>query len=217
MRNGRLITIEGIGGSERTAHLHHLAQYLIDAGQTVLDLREPLCTKASRQAHHSSVIQNAINGGCIVLAEGFFNCEITWRDLMPDVSFKALTGRKKVSRAGIKPDLSFILESDLGVAWADSPACHQPTNAGQINDWINSETFYKKAEACWMEMIAQADWPVYLIPAAQSVANIQRQIIYYTNRLLDRGGSAVSPLYSRRSAGKTAVSKLIGLRRQAAI
>jgi len=222
MRNGKLITIEGIAGSDRTKYLHHLAQYLIDAGRTVLDLREPLWPQAGPQrrtihAEHLSVIDTALKGGCTVLAEGFFDSEIPWYNQLPDVPFPKLARGKKIVRTRIKPDLSFVLESDLAEVWDGALNLDSATNSGAIHDWLRSESFLAKTEARWLEMIAQADWPVYLIPAQQSVAQIQRQIIYRTSQLLDRSGAQRFSQPLRQPAQKPATPKFIKLPQQATV
>jgi thymidylate kinase len=220
MRNGRLITIEGINTNDRTTHLHNLAQYLIDAGQTVLDLPEPLGAKAARHrkaiaVQNAAIIDTAIKGGCIVLAEGFFDGDVTWHDQLPDIAFPKLTPNKKPAQVRINPDLSFVLESDLAVAWGECREWGAKTN--DVRDWINSPTFCEKAEARWMEMIAQADWPVYLIPAAQSAAIIQRQMIRHTNQLLDRSGRPTFSYPTQQPATRRATPRLIKLPQQATV
>ena len=220
MRNGKLITIEGIAGSDRTQYLHRLAQYLIDAGRTVLDLREPLWPQAGPQrrtihAEHLSVIDTALKGGCTVLAEGFFDSEIPWHNQLPDVPFPKLARGKKVVRTRIKPDLSFVLESDLADGWNGALNFDAATNPAAIRDWVQSESFLAKTEARWLEMIAQADWPVYLIPAQQSAALIQRQIIYRTNQLLDQSGLHRFSQPLRQPTQRPATPKFIKLPQQA--
>lgn len=222
MRNGRLITIEGIAGSDRTQHLHHLAQYLIDAGRTVLDLREPLWPQAGPQrrtihAEHLSVIDTALKGGCTVLAEGFFDSEIPWHNQLPDVPFPKLARGKKIVRSRIKPDLSFVLQSDLADGWDGALNFAAATNPRAIRDWVQSESFLAKTEARWLEMIAQADWPVYLIPAQQRAALIERQIIYRTNQLLERTGVQPFSQPLRQPAPKSATPKFIKLPQPATV
>lgn len=220
MRNGKLITIEGISNSGRTLQLHHLAQYLIDCGQTVLDLREPLCIKSARHRktlaeQKATVIETALNGGCIVLAEGFFDCEIAWHGDLPDVEFKSLARQKKSLQLRIKPDLSFVLESDLGASWAGTPDNLSDSNKQEITTWINSEIFYEKAEAQWTEIVAQAEWPVYRISADQNLAVIQQRMIYHTTQLLHRTRPLMPFLPTPGSAKKTAAHRRIKLTQQA--
>ncbi len=221
MRNGKFITIEGISGCGRTAQLHELAEHLISNGRMVLLLREPLCASTSKRKNQLAgqdiaVIESALKSGCIVLAEGFFDCEATWQNELPDVGFQQLSAWKKQTKISLKPDLSFVLGLEVGTALARDPQ-HQPALAKlAVNTWLNSEVFYEKTQASWLELMTLADWPVQLISAEQHTAVIQRQIINRTQQLLEKVERHAPSVFAlrhakKRTSARTSAKKLLKL------
>jgi len=150
MRDGILISFEGIKGSGKSTQIHRLAEHLHGLGFQVLTLHGP--SAARRQQYRESqpgrsparldptaellleaaahaqqtqeVILPALNAGYAVLAESFFDAAAA-RAWARGVDLLTISSVQAVATGGLSPNLTFVLDLDV-----------QAAQARQINDWL---------------------------------------------------------------------------------
>lgn len=141
---GLFITFEGADGSGKTTQIQKAAQQLTAMGYEVITSREPGGTQlaekvraivldaelplnntseillylAARSEHIEKVIAPAVEQGKIVLCDRFSDSTLVYQGLAKGLAYEQLEPLKKLNAfacAGIKPDLTILLDGDTDV------------------------------------------------------------------------------------------------------
>jgi dTMP kinase len=141
------VTFEGIEGSGKSTHLRLLAAALRTAGHAVVETREPggtplgaglrdllltpsdtppeplvelLLYCADRAQHVARVIRPALAAGQIVLCDRFSDSTVAYQGYARGLDLGAVRALDASARAGLEPDLTFLLDCppDAGLARA---------------------------------------------------------------------------------------------------
>lgn len=141
---GLFITFEGADGSGKTTQIQKAAQQLTAMGYEVITSREPGGTQlaekvraivldaelplnntseillylAARSEHIEKVIAPAVEQGKIILCDRFSDSTLVYQGLAKGLAYEQLEPLKKLNAfacAGIKPDLTILLDGDTDV------------------------------------------------------------------------------------------------------
>lgn len=204
MTKGRLITIEGIFGSGKSVQLEKLSAELehkgiavvstcdqgsIINGRSIHDLwlsndlsnlnaDAALIEYAAAQAEQvREVIIPMIDAGYTVLAERHFDLVTAYFDCAFGISWKVQEGLREVANAGLKPDLTLVLDVDAETALA----CGSDLRLRRVVKSSEFErggviTFLERVRIAFQAIISQRSSPVSFISTAQSIETTQARI-----------------------------------------
>ncbi|HYE72718.1 MAG TPA: dTMP kinase [Blastocatellia bacterium] len=197
MTRGRLITIEGIFGSGKSVQLEKLSSYLerkgiavvstcdqgsIIGGRSIHDIwlsndlsglnaDAELIEYAAAQAEQvRDIIIPMLGAGYTVLAERHFDLVTAYFDCAFGINWKVQEGLREVANAGLKPDLTFVLDVDAETALA----CGSDLRLRRVVKSSEFErggviTFLERVRIAFQAIISQRSSPVSFISTAQSV------------------------------------------------
>ena len=140
-RNGKFITFEGPEGSGKTTQIALLAKFLSKKGLAIVTTREPGGEKvaekirrlllspasnleplaelflyaASRLQHVEKIIRPALARGAIVLCDRFSDATMAYQGYGRGISKKWIKQINKIATAGLKPDLTIVLDLEPGL------------------------------------------------------------------------------------------------------
>lgn len=142
-RRGKFITFEGLDGSGKSTQLRKLAEALRVAGYEVVETREPGGTAtgekirrvlldsrtaglspmaemalmfASRAQHIAEVIDPALQSGSMVLCDRFTDSTEAYQGYGRRLGSEAVLDLHRVLCGTLEPDLTLLLESNLGLS-----------------------------------------------------------------------------------------------------
>ncbi len=142
-RRGKFITFEGLDGTGKSTQMRKLAAALRSAGQKVIETREPGGTEtgerirrvlldsstqglspraemalmfAARVQHIAEVIEPGLESGEIVLCDRFTDSTEAYQGYGRRLGSQAVLSLHKVLCGNLQPDLTVLLDSDLGMS-----------------------------------------------------------------------------------------------------
>jgi dTMP kinase len=140
-RRGKFITFEGLDGVGKSTQVHKLAEALRAEGRKVIETREPGGTLtgekirhvlldsateglssmtemalmfASRAQHIAEVILPGLEQGAIVICDRFTDSTEAYQGSGRKLGSKAVLELHRVLCANLQPDLTILLDNDLG-------------------------------------------------------------------------------------------------------
>lgn len=137
MSKGIFITFEGIDGCGKSTQLRMVKERLKEEGREFIEVREPggtsvgekirgvlldkkndsmvplaelLLYEAARAQITEEVIKPALDNGTIVICDRFFDSTIAYQGYARELGFELVGGLNKIATAGLKPDITFLLD-----------------------------------------------------------------------------------------------------------
>lgn len=131
-----LITFEGINGCGKTSQVQNIYKYFVDNGVPVITAKEPnslgasirrllieitnthpitklLIFQADRNENVHKNIIPALESGKIVLCDRFIDSSVAYQIYGNSLDPKLVLGLNKISSNGIKPDLTFWIDTSI--------------------------------------------------------------------------------------------------------
>jgi dTMP kinase len=219
-RRGRFITFEGPDGSGKSTQIRRLAARLEALGVPVVATREPggspgadairhivlsgaaeemgveteaLLFAAARYDHVRSVIAPALRDGAFVLCDRFLDSTRAYQGSVPGLDQAFLAEVEAATTAGIRPDLTLILDvpSDVSLKRLSE---RRSADAADRFEKDGDEIFRARRQA-FLDIAAREPDRCVVIDASGSIEEIGRQI---EDLVLDRFGEEISRLPIRR-------------------
>lgn len=198
---GRFITFEGGEGSGKSTQIKLLADRLRGLGVDTVVTREPggspgaeiirhlvlsgmgkilgsdgeaLLFAAARDDHVRSVIAPALIRGRWVLCDRFTDSTLAYQGYLGDVDINLLRAMERVTIAGLRPDLTFILDIDPEIGMARAAK----RRGQEVPDRFEAEgiSFHQRLRDAYRQIAAGEPDRCVVIDAAADVTSIARHI-----------------------------------------
>lgn len=216
LQRGRFITFEGGEGSGKSTQIKLLADTLRGMGIGTVVTREPggspgaeivrhlvlsgmgkmlgsageaLLFAAARDDHVRSVIAPALMQGQWVLCDRFTDSTLAYQGYLGDVDIGLLRAMERVTIAGLRPDLTFILDIDpeIGMARAARRRGHE------VPDRFEAEgiAFHHRLRDAYRQIAAAEPDRCVVVDASADVTSIASRI---AGIVMERFGLHEAPL-----------------------
>lgn len=207
---GRFVTFEGGEGVGKSTQIRRLAERLADLGEDVVLTREPggsaraeqlretlLSGKAkrfgvfaettliasARADHVDKVIRPALKRGAIVLCDRFIDSTRAYQGALGGLSADALGALERVATAGVRPDLTLILDAptERGLQRA------RERGKGAAADRFEAEdaSFHERLRLAFRDIAAAEPDRCALIDAEAPVDVVAKRVWDIVSRRLD--------------------------------
>lgn len=195
----KFITFEGIEGSGKTTQTKLLQQYFLNKNIGAILTREPGGTKvaeeirsiliggdvdkmdgvcetllnfAARRNHVEKLIKPALDSGKIVICDRFFDSTVAYQGFAEGVDLKTIQTIQKVSIGDIKPDITFLIDTDVDLAFERIKA-RLDNNRYERMD----KEFHKKIREGFLKIAKDNPKRIIVIKGDQEQVKIHEEII----------------------------------------
>ena len=203
MPRGFFITFEGSEGCGKSTQVKRLAARLEASGVPVLLTREPggtpigekirdllqfapegvamrpetevLLFEASRSQLVREVIQPALDRGCVVIADRFFDSTTVYQGAARKLDPATVEQLNRFAVGHCRPDITFILDVDVVTARARMLRRVRPVDAPDRMEQEPLE-FYERVCAAYRELAARDPHRVQLIDGARSADDVEADL-----------------------------------------
>jgi dTMP kinase len=211
------ITFEGSEGCGKSTQVQRLAAKLSSLGVPVLVTREPggtpigetikellqfaphgaammpetelLLFEASRSQLVRETIQPALDRGECVISDRFFDSTAVYQGVARKLEAKFVQQLNQFAVGDCIPDLTFVLDVDVGTARARMLRRVRPVNADRMEQ--EPAEFYQAVRAAYRGLAKKESDRVILIDGSQSIDRIESEIWQVTSsRFPDLGSKA---------------------------
>ncbi len=202
-----LITFEGIDGAGKSTQVRKLKRYLQERGREVLTLREPggtpvaeqirelllesshdissvaelLLFSASRAELMEKVIVPALEGGCDVILDRFFDSTTAYQGYGRGLDLDMLAEINRVASRGIRPDITFYLDltpEDALMRKFSEKSLPLAFESEELDRMENSGLeFYQRVRAGYHAILQLEPKRIMQIDALLTPAEIHRKIL----------------------------------------
>jgi len=212
---GVFLTIEGLDGCGKTTQLQALSEELRSRGRQVVLTREPGGTKvgeqirpilvdsatvgldpmaemalmfAARSQHVAQIIVPALERGAWVLCDRFTDSTEAYQGYGRQLGSEAVLTLHKLLCRDIQPDLTILMDSDLGASLAKARRRNQRAggDAAQIahGDRFESESraFFERVTEGYRAIAARDAERVFLVDARKPFDQVQPVILKEVRR-----------------------------------
>jgi len=201
---GMFVTFEGIEGSGKSTQIVMLANYLKSHGNSVVLTREPggtpigdqirkilldpankaldpkaelLLYAASRAQHLSEVILPALADGSIVLCDRFSDATLAYQGYGRGVDRKMILELDRIVTAGIRPDLTLLLDIDAAVGLARARGRNSSCGLDAEARFENEETaFHERVRQGYLALANQEPERIRAVDASSAPDRIEMEI-----------------------------------------
>jgi len=209
MNKGQFLSLEGVEGVGKTTNLNFIAEYLEQAGKTVVTSREPGGTRiaesirgllldhndeklsneaelllmfAARAQHLQHVIKPALEAGHWVVCDRFTDATYAYQGGGRNFEMNDIAWIESFVQKGLTPDKTILLDLDveLGLKRAASRS---------VPDRFESEQkiFFEKVRAVYLQRAKAEPNRFCLVDASESVVQVQKSIAKHLDKLLTDG------------------------------
>ena len=209
MNKGQFLSLEGVEGVGKTTNLSFIAEYLEQAGKTVVTSREPGGTRiaesirgllldhndeklsneaelllmfAARAQHLQHVIKPALEAGHWVVCDRFTDATYAYQGGGRNFEMNDIAWIESFVQKGLTPDKTILLDLDveLGLKRAASRS---------VPDRFESEQkiFFEKVRAVYLQRAKAEPDRFCVVDAAESVVQVQKSIAKHLDKLLTDG------------------------------
>lgn len=202
---GLFITVEGIDGAGKSTHVDFIQSYLENKGRRVLTTREPGGTIigekirdlllhnhdkihsttelflmfASRQEIISNVIIPTLENGVCVVLDRFIDSSLAYQGGGRGLGMAKVEKIISLLEPQIKPDLTFLFDVELSVAFSRLSKNKTKDRIEQEN-----EKFFTKVQNAYHEIAKNEPQRVKVINTIQSKEKTQVELKQYLDELL---------------------------------
>lgn len=203
------VTFEGIEGSGKSTHLHHLAAHLRATRGRVIDTREPggtaagaairrlllgpeavpltplgelLLYVADRSQHVSEVIRPALAVGNVVLCDRFSDSTLAYQGFGRGLDLALVRALDARARDGVWPDLTFLLDCpvDEGLARARGRRGHAAGDRFERQE----VAFHERIRAGFRALAAEEPARFCILDASAPLDGVRARVIVEAERRL---------------------------------
>lgn len=208
MVRGRFISFEGGEGAGKTTQINLLKDYLEEKGQQVILTREPggspggedirkllvtgdpdrwdaeteiLLFYAARRNHVKTLIEPALEKGCWVLSDRFYDSTIAYQSYGHGIPLDYVQKVHDLAIGSFAPDLTFIMDIDpkLGLSRALSR-----NNNGEDRFERVDFTFHERLRNGFLKIASNAPQRCKIIDANNPIDDIQATLKHYCTSFL---------------------------------
>ncbi|MFN2189137.1 MAG: dTMP kinase [Candidatus Promineifilaceae bacterium] len=193
------ITIEGSDGSGKSTQFELLASYLIEQGYDLVTTREPggtnigeqvrdclhdvrnkmmtsqaevLLYSASRAQLVKEIIQPALAADRIVLSDRYYDSTLAYQGFGRQLDMEALLSITKFATAGLKPDVTVLLDVDITTGLS-----RRETGGVEMNRMdLQATAFYERVQRGYLELAAAEPDRWIIIDANRSIDVVQGEL-----------------------------------------
>ncbi len=217
---GLFFTFEGVEGSGKTTQIRRLSATLRQAGQRVVETREPggtslgdairamlLATRnaemvaetelflylASRAQLCREWIAPALHGGAIVISDRFADATVAYQGYGRGLDLKLIATANRVATGGLRPDLTVLLDLDPREGLRRVWERGQPPLPEPSLDRLEAEAldFHDRVRKGYLDLAREEPQRFQTIDATQPEGTIAAEIWARVERLI--GSRAVEP------------------------
>lgn len=204
---GRFITIEGLDGCGKTTQLHALSEELRSRGRKVVLTREPggtvvgekirailvdastvglsayaemalMC--AARAQHVEQVIEPALERGAFVLCDRFTDSTEAYQGYGRELGSEPVLMLHKILCHDIQPDLTILMDSDLGASLAKARRRNHNASGDDANEdrfERESRVFFQRVTEGYRAIALRDDERVFTVDARKPFDKVQPVIL----------------------------------------
>ena len=202
------ITIEGIEGGGKTTQVGLLASAMQQANRAVRVTREPGGTKlgaavrelllhsevelgrlaelflilADRAEHVQSVIRPAIAAGEIVLCDRFSDSTLAYQAYGRGLPLAEVRAVEVVSRQGLRPDLTFVLDCPVGVGLARTERRRGEASADRFES--QQAEFHERVRSGFLSLARDDSARIVVIDGSREPGFVHREILAVVSQRL---------------------------------
>lgn len=196
---GRFITVEGIEGVGKSTHIGFMADYLREAGETVVVTREPggtalgellrgilldpsveamspeaetLLMFAARAEHVVRVIRPALAAGKWVISDRFTDATYAYQGGGRKVARQHIHNLERFVHSDLRPHVTFLLDAPPSIALARiRERC--------ANDRFEGERieFFSLVRDRYLDMAREQPDRIRVIDASEPIADVRAQLV----------------------------------------
>ncbi|MEO0137238.1 MAG: dTMP kinase [candidate division WOR-3 bacterium] len=205
-RRGLFITFEGVEGSGKTTQAKALVEWLEKQGFPTLLVRDPGTTKIGEKIREILLNpENSIHPKCEVLLFLAARSQLVYEKILPalmerkmvvsdrfsdstyayqiygrDLPERLITIFNRFASAGLKPDLTFLVDIDIPEGWA----------RGKNTDRMEKESlsYHQAVREGYLKLAHRAKKRIKVLDGRKSVTELQEEVINHVKNLLIRKG-----------------------------
>ncbi len=205
-KRGLFITFEGVEGSGKTTQAKALAEWLEEHHYPCMLVRDPGTTRtgekireillnpenfihprcevllflAARSQLVYETILPAIMEKKIVISDRFFDSTYAYQIYARGLPKRLITIFNRFASAGIKPDLTFLVDIDIAVGRA----------RGKCVDRMEQEriVYHQQVRDGYLELARRARKRIKVLNGSKSVEDLKAEVVEYVKEFLQRKG-----------------------------
>lgn len=214
-RRGIFITLEGMDGSGKSTQHRLLVKYLVKVGLPVRATREPGGTRigekiravllgsstrkisphaelalvyAARAEHLQEVIRPALARGEIVVSDRYNDASFAYQGYGRRLGTAAVRALDRVICGPTQPDLTLVLDLSARDALVRAQGREKRRKSRRGRFEAEGLMFHERVRKGYLAIARNDSWRVKLIPADQSLAEVQATLRGLVRALLTRYG-----------------------------
>ena len=211
------ITVEGMEGSGKTSQIRHVAEFLRRRGISPLVTREPggtpigerirailldpasrdlvpgaelLLYFADRIQHVETVIRPALDRGCTVLCDRYFDATLVYQGYARGLDTEMMHRMHRMLIGALAPDLTLLLdlpvEVGLSRAWQRIAIAHEDLESRFEEEAID---FHRKIRNGYLDLARREAERYRVIDASGSEAHVREAVAAVLTAELSRTGA----------------------------
>ncbi len=195
---GLFITLEGVEGAGKSTLMAYVAEILSEAGNEVLQTREPGGTRtgeqirdilldsknvgvtddtelllmfAARAQHINEVIEPALSSGKFVLCDRFTDASYAYQGGGRGIELSRIQILEDWVQQGLKPELTLLFDIDV------EAGLRRASNRSEADRFEQEEiSFFERIRSCYLQRAEDDSERFRIIDASQSFDNVKQQI-----------------------------------------
>jgi len=209
MNKGQFLSLEGVEGVGKTTNLNFIAEYLEQAGKTVVTSREPGGTRiaesirgllldhndeslsneaelllmfAARAQHLQHVIKPALDAGHWVVSDRFTDATYAYQGGGRNFKMSDIAWIERFVQKGLTPNKTILLDLDVELGLKRAASRSAP-------DRFESEqkVFFENVRAVYLQRAKAEPNRFCVVDASESVVKVQQSIAKHLDKLLTNG------------------------------
>ncbi len=209
---GKFITIEGLDGCGKTTQLQALSEELRSRGRQVVLTREPGGTSVgekirsilvdsatvgldplaemalmfgARAQHVAQIILPALERGAYVLCDRFTDSTEAYQGYGRDLGSECVLTLHKILCADIQPDLTILMDSDLGASLAKARRRNRNVSGDAVNEdrfERENRAFFERVTDGYRAIATREPGRVFVVDARKPFDQVQPVILREVRR-----------------------------------
>lgn len=205
-KRGKFITLEGVEGSGKTTQSSLLCDYLRNQGIDVVETREPggtdlgektrrillspadsaptpiaelLLFLAARAQLIAEVIIPALDKGNWVVCDRFCDATLAYQGYGRGIEIAAIEKLNEMATNALKPDLTALLDLDVGIGIRRAIAAKNEFARGSAGDRMEKEDedFHSRVREGYLRIAEAEPDRIKVIPVTGSIGDIHKTLV----------------------------------------
>jgi dTMP kinase len=197
MKQGKLITLEGLDGAGKSTHLPRVSQLISEQGRRVRVTREPggtmlgealrallldsaqsfhaeteaLLMFAARREHVDKVILPALNAGVWVVCDRFTDASFAYQSGGSGVAWEKIAILEDWVHPDLQPDLTLYFDVSPSIGRARASASRTPDRYEQERG-----TFHERVRAAYLRRAQESRGRIRVVDGSGTIEDVQREL-----------------------------------------